>query len=98
MRVRAEVGCGVDHAGYGRMEMGMGRRMGRRMGRKEARERDMVQYYKTIAARYDEIDGGRVVLDYEHLSQHTPTPSTSSTSVAKWRWERRDARMRTGKG
>ena len=25
-------------------------------------------------------------------------PSTSSTSVAKWRWERREARMRTGKG
>ena len=48
--------------------MGMGRRMGRRMGRKkEARERDMVQYYKAIAARYDEIDGGRVVLDYKHF-------------------------------
>jgi hypothetical protein len=51
------------------MEMGMGRRMGeRRMGReKEARERDMMQFYKAIAARYDGISGGRVVLDYEHF-------------------------------
>jgi hypothetical protein len=83
----------------GRMGMGMGMGMGMRMGReKEARERGIMQYYKAIAARYDEIDGRRVVLDYEHLSQHTPTPSTSSTSVAKWRWERREARMRIGKG
>jgi hypothetical protein len=36
-------------------------------GGKEARERDVMQHYKAIAARYDGIDGGRVVLDYEHF-------------------------------
>lgn len=40
--------------------------MGRRMRReKEARERDMMRFYKAIAARYGGINGGRVVLDYE---------------------------------
>ena len=34
-------------------------------GRKEARERDVMQYYKAVTARYDGIGGGRVVLDYE---------------------------------
>ena len=42
--------------------MGMGRR-----GGKEARERDVMQYYRAIAARYDRIGGGRVALDYEHF-------------------------------
>jgi len=36
-------------------------------GGNEACERDMMQYYKAIAARYDTIGGGRVVLDYEHF-------------------------------
>ena len=36
-------------------------------GRKETRERDMMQYYKAIAARYDGIGGGRVALDYKRF-------------------------------
>ena len=42
-----------------KMETEMGRR------RKEARERDVMQYYKAVTARYDGIGGRRVVLDYE---------------------------------